>query len=93
MVLTGKATLNRSLTARTQYLTIPADLAKDSQYPFKPGEKLMVRIFPEARAMILLGEEWKSLKWLEENKDAAVDGINAVIQDALNDALKGVTRL
>ncbi len=40
----GESKLSKHPKASTIYLTIPADVVKDSTFPFKAGDKVSVRI-------------------------------------------------
>ncbi|MEM5836561.1 MAG: hypothetical protein QW058_02300 [Candidatus Aenigmatarchaeota archaeon] len=44
MALEAKTTLIPHKKAKTLYLTIPAAVANDSAFPFKPGEEVKVII-------------------------------------------------
>ena len=44
MVIESKSKLIPHEKAKTLYLTIPASLADDSAFPFKPGQEVKVRI-------------------------------------------------
>jgi len=44
MVLQAKSKILQSQNSSTQYLTIPAALVKDSQYPFSANEEVEIRI-------------------------------------------------
>ncbi|MEM5772827.1 MAG: hypothetical protein QXL86_01215 [Candidatus Aenigmatarchaeota archaeon] len=44
MALEAKTTLIPHKKAKTLYLTIPASVADDSAFPFKPGEEVKVII-------------------------------------------------
>lgn len=44
MVLEGRTRLIPHKKAKTLYLTISASIASDSAFPFKPGEKVKIRI-------------------------------------------------
>ena len=44
MALVGKSTLFKHGIARTVYCAIPADVAVDSKFPFKVGEKVIVEV-------------------------------------------------
>jgi hypothetical protein len=44
MALEAKTTLIPHKKAKTLYLTIPASIADDSAFPFKPGEEVKIVI-------------------------------------------------
>ena len=44
MVLKAKSQLIPHKKAKTLYLTIPSAIANDSAFPFKPGQKVKIRI-------------------------------------------------
>ena len=44
MTLTGTSTLYQHPKAKTMYLTIPAGIASDSQFPWKPGDLLTLSL-------------------------------------------------
>ena len=44
MSLVGKSTLFKHGIARTVYISVPADVAVDSKFPFKVGDKVMVEV-------------------------------------------------
>ena len=52
MVLKGRTRITRSKTSYTQYVTIPAAIVKDSQYPFKAGEEVYIEVDP--RGVIII---------------------------------------
>jgi len=53
MGLEGEGLVTKSKTAATHYITIPSSIAKDSQFPFKPGEKVKVKVFPDEGKIII----------------------------------------
>ena len=52
-MLKTKIKLSQSKKAWTQYVTIPAAMVQDSQYPFKDGDELFFQIEPTTGTMIL----------------------------------------
>ena len=62
MVLEEETTIVQSRTAHTQYLIIPAAMARDSQYPFKEGEKARIIIDPYRKMMIVRSIEEPQIK-------------------------------
>jgi len=44
MVLKAESKILKNPDANTQYITIPANMTIDSQYPFKPGDKVQLEI-------------------------------------------------
>lgn len=57
MVLKGKAKIIQSPHAKTQYITIPSALTRDSQYPFKNGDEVEIIIDPERELIMVVGKE------------------------------------
>ena len=51
VVLKVRTRILQSRNAKTQYVTIPADMVADSQYPFKAGDIVEVEIIPGARRL------------------------------------------
>jgi hypothetical protein len=49
MVLRAATKLIQSPNSSTQYVTIPADIVKDSQYPFLANQDVEIRIVPGSR--------------------------------------------
>lgn len=69
MVIHAKTNINRSPNSNTQYLTIPADMARDSEYPFKGRED--VDLFVDESRQVLIArkgpkEEEPEEGWEEE---------------------------
>ena len=54
MVLKEEAKLVKSPNAYTQYLIIPAVIARDSQYPFKDAGNVQIIVDPDHRAMVIV---------------------------------------
>lgn len=46
MVLKAKTRIIQNRDAKTQYITIPANIASDSQYPFTSGQEVEIIIHP-----------------------------------------------
>ena len=46
MVLKTKTKIIQNRNAKTQYITIPASIASDSQYPFTAGQEVEIIIYP-----------------------------------------------
>ena len=44
-MLKGESTLYKNPNSNTLVLTIPSRIATDSQFPFKPGETVLVEFF------------------------------------------------
>lgn len=57
MVLQMKVKLAQSKKAYTQYISIPADIVRDSQYPFKGNEELNLTIEPAQNMIIISRDE------------------------------------
>ena len=55
MVLKAITKITQSANSRTQYVTIPADLVKDSQYPFSANEEVEIRVILGQRKLELVG--------------------------------------
>jgi len=53
MVLKMRVRLAKSKRAYTQYISIPADVVRDSQYPFKGNENLNLVVVPDKNLIIL----------------------------------------
>jgi len=47
MVLKIKTKITQNRDAKTQYITIPASIASDSQYPFTAGQEVELIINPD----------------------------------------------
>ena len=52
-MLKTKVKILQSKKAWTQYITIPAAMVQDSQYPFQDGDELYVKIEPFMGIMII----------------------------------------
>lgn len=57
MVLKASSKIIKNPNATTQQITIPATMVVDSQYPFKPGEEVEVRIDLRTRTLIVSSME------------------------------------
>lgn len=57
MALEGKTRILNSPNARTQYITIPAAIVIDSQYPFKGNEEVYVYVDPKLEIIEIRKEE------------------------------------
>lgn len=57
MVLETKIKVSQSKKAWTQYITIPAMVVADSQYPFKPNDELHLKIEPRLGIMVISRED------------------------------------
>jgi hypothetical protein len=55
MVLTAITKIIQSTNSSTQYVTIPADVVKDSQYPFSVNEEVEIQVIPDAKKILLVG--------------------------------------
>ena len=54
MVLEAKSKVYAHPGGRhSQIIYIPADIAKDSAYPFRAGDEVVIRIDPEKKALIV----------------------------------------
>jgi c-di-GMP-binding flagellar brake protein YcgR len=47
MVLKAKSKIFQNRDAKTQYITIPASIASDSQYPFTAGQEIEIIVNPD----------------------------------------------
>lgn len=54
MVLKGKVKIIQSRHARTQYITIPAMMVADSQYPFNGSEEVEITVDPENKRISIV---------------------------------------
>jgi antitoxin component of MazEF toxin-antitoxin module len=52
MVLKKKTKITGSRTSYTQYVSIPSALVRDSQYPFKEGDEVEIRIERSGKIII-----------------------------------------
>lgn len=68
MVLKAVTKIIQSPNSNTQYLAIPADMVKDSQYPFSPSEEVEICIIPGAKKVELIGT---GIKAPSKSSDAA----------------------
>ena len=57
MVLEEETKLVKSPNAYTQYLIIPAAVVRDSQYPFKEGGKVRIRVDVKEKVIIVMPAE------------------------------------
>jgi len=53
MVLKAETKILKNPDANTQYITIPASMTLDSQYPFKPNEKVELEIDGTKQVLIV----------------------------------------
>jgi len=53
MVLKCKSKINKSTLGHTQYLTIPAAIVKDSQYPFEEGDRVIIIIDVKSQRLVV----------------------------------------
>jgi len=53
MGLEGEGLVTKSKTSATHYVTIPSWIARDSQFPFKAGEKVKVTVLPDEGKIII----------------------------------------
>lgn len=54
MALYTETRILQSPKSRTQYVTIPATIVADSQYPFTGNEEIELYVDPEKKIMILV---------------------------------------
>jgi len=57
MVLEEETKLVKSPNAYTQYLIIPSAVVRDSQYPFKDGGKVKIRVDVQKEMLIVMRVE------------------------------------
>ena len=57
MVLEEETKLVKNPNAYTQYLIIPAAIVRDSQYPFKNGGKVKIKVDTEKKILIIMAAE------------------------------------
>ncbi len=60
MDLTVKTKIVQSQNSNTQYITVPASLVKDSQYPFSSSQNVEIRI--------IIGENKLEIVKIDEKK-------------------------
>jgi len=53
MVLKAETKILKNPDANTQYITIPASMTIDSQYPFKPNEAVELEVDEKRGALIV----------------------------------------
>ena len=53
MVLKGIGRVHKKGKHGGVMIYVPADVAKDSQFPFRPGEKVLIEIDIKARALMI----------------------------------------
>jgi len=53
MVLEGEAKIVQSPNAHTQYLIIPSAMVRNSQYPFKEGGKVKIKVDGQNNTLII----------------------------------------
>ena len=58
MTLEGVTTLYQHPNAKTMYVTIPANMAVDSQFPFKAGDTVIVELCA-SKLIIRRKQTWK----------------------------------
>jgi hypothetical protein len=62
MVLEEETKIIQSKNAHTQYITIPASIVRDSQYPFKANEKVRVIIDPYRKIIMIASIKGPSIR-------------------------------
>jgi hypothetical protein len=60
MVLKARTRILQSRNSKTQYVTIPAAMVNDSQYPFKAGEAVEIEVVTGAKRLIVQSSPKKS---------------------------------
>jgi len=62
MVLEEETKVIQSRNAYTQYIIIPASIVRDSQYPFKAGEKIKIIIDPYHKIILIASAEESNIR-------------------------------
>lgn len=57
MVLQAKSKIIQSQNSNTQYLTIPAALVKDSQYPFSSNQVVTIKIINSRKLEVVVNDD------------------------------------
>jgi hypothetical protein len=60
LVIRAQAILIKNPSSATLYVAIPADMVKDSQFPFIPNEKVDLEIKPNDGTIVISSEGWLS---------------------------------
>lgn len=68
MVLKAKSKFLKNRNSWTYYLAIPADVVKDSQFPFKPDEEVDIEVKTADRTLVVYGNDYKIKKKAAELK-------------------------
>jgi len=53
-MLEGKGKIWKASGNGGHVIYVPADIVKDSQYPFKPGDRVNIKVEPEKKMIIVL---------------------------------------
>lgn len=53
VVLESKSKIRQNMESKTQYITVPASIVVDSQYPFKKGEDVIIEVDIQNERMII----------------------------------------
>ena len=61
-MLRAKVKMVQSPNARTQYITVPAAMVTDSQYPFKTGESVEIILNPSEKKLEIHSVKAKKLE-------------------------------
>lgn len=59
-MLKGKTKIIQSQHAKTQYITIPAMIVADSQYPFNGSEEVEITVDPDNKRIYIVATTPKS---------------------------------
>jgi hypothetical protein len=59
MVLKANSRIMKNRNSSTFYLSIPADVAKDSQFPFHPNEEVQLEIKTADQTLVVYGINYK----------------------------------
>jgi hypothetical protein len=59
MVLKAKSKIMKNRNSSTFYLTIPADMVKDSQFPFHTNEEVELEIKTDVQTLVVYGSNYK----------------------------------
>lgn len=57
MALKGKAKIIQSPHAKTQYITVPSAVVRDSQYPFTEDEEVEIIVDPDRKLIVVAGKD------------------------------------
>jgi len=92
MGLTAKVKVVQAKKAATHYIAIPSHITRDSQYPFKNKEEVVVEVLPDEQAVIIkkLPQPQRVEEWnldLDLNILVIVETLNVKKECEVNDPL------